>query len=77
MPNGITMPDATDEDVWAVDRLTDASEVLALRSLMYTYVLPLELWGILLFFITPIAIIVRRLRRRFRQPNAGVEDQTE
>lgn len=77
LPNGITMPDATDENVWSDDRLSDAAEVLELRSLMYTYVLPLELWGILLFFITPIAIIVRRLRRRSQQPSAGVEDQTE
>ena len=74
LPNGITMPYAPDENVWSDDRLSDAAEVLELRSLMYTYVLPLELWGILLFFVTPIAIILRRLRRRFQQSGAGVED---
>ncbi len=69
LPNGITPPDANDdESVWPDGRLTDASEIRELGSLLYTYVLPLELWGILVFVVAPVAIVatvfIRRLRRR-------------
>ena len=69
LPNGITPPDANDdESVWPDGRLTDASEIGELGSLLYTYVLPLELWGILVFVVAPVAIVatvfIRRLRRR-------------
>jgi len=44
VPNGITPLDADSGDlVWPDGRLTDAAEVSELRSLLYAFVLPVEL----------------------------------
>ncbi len=81
LPNGITMPDANDdESVWSDDRLTDASEILELRSLLYTYVLPLEVWGILIIFVAPItimAIVLIRWAKRRRSELPNMPEQTD
>ena len=72
LPNGITPPDANDdESVWPDGRLAEASEVSDLRSLAYTYILPLELWGVLVVVVVPVAILAtvflrRRKRRKAR-----------
>ena len=67
LPNGITPPDANDdESVWPDGRLADATEISELRSLLYTYVLPLELWGLLVIVVAPLVILVIGIRRRFR-----------
>ena len=72
LPNGITSPEANDDDrVWSGDGLTDAAELSQLRSLSYTFLLPLELWGVLVVFGVPVAIISILLRRRARRRLAG------
>jgi len=68
-PNGITPPDAiTDQEVWPDGILAEAPEVAGLSGLMYTYLLPLEFWGLLLFIVLPLTLgvlfVVRSLRRR-------------
>ena len=78
LPNGITPPDANDdESVWPDGRLTDASEIRELGSLLYTYVLPLELWGILVIVVAPVAIVATVFIRRFRRRKTRVLNATE
>ena len=59
LPNGIAPIDGNAED---------APEVTQLRGRVYTYILPLELWGLLAVVSGPVvfcgAFIVRRHRRR-------------
>ena len=77
LPNGITPPDANDdESVWPDGRLTDASEIRELGSLLYTYVLPLELWGILVIVVAPVAIVATVFIRRFRRRKTRVLNAT-
>lgn len=78
LPNGITSPDATgDESVWQDGRLTDASEIRELESLRYTYVLPLELWRILVFVVAPVAIVATVFIPRFTRHKTRVLNTTE
>jgi hypothetical protein len=78
LPNGITPPDANDdESVWPDGRLTDATEVSELRSLLYTYVLPLELWGILVIVVAPLTILATVVIRKFRRRKTRVLNATE
>ncbi|MBT3222374.1 MAG: hypothetical protein HN348_25145 [Proteobacteria bacterium] len=89
-PNGITPPDAdTDDLVWPDGSLSEAAEVSELRSLSYTYLLPLELWGLLVFVFLPLAVfalslavfahyVIRHLRRKrlAGTPRAASENQS-
>lgn len=77
-PNGITAPDANaNEEVWPDGTLSEAPEVAGLSGLMYTYLLPLELWGILFFVMLPLVccvfFVVRYLRRRRSSIEVGNE----
>jgi len=77
LPNGITPPEANDdESVWPDGRLTDAAEISDLRSLLYTYILPLELWGILIFTAGPVAIGAIIFTRKFRRRTPEVPNAT-
>lgn len=68
LPNGITSVDAADDEaVFFSEALPDAKEIASLRSLPFTYGLPLELWAIvvvvgLLVFLVPLYFIRRRRR---------------
>ncbi|MDA7901930.1 hypothetical protein N9B48_02790 [bacterium] len=82
LPNGITPPDANDdESVWQDGRLTDATEIRELRSLLYTYVLPLEVWAILVLVVAPTTIVatvfIRRLKRRKTEVPHATEQTDE
>lgn len=78
LPNGITSSDANDdESVWSSDHLTDATEIRELRSRLYTFVLPLEVWGILVVFVAPVVIMTTVLMRRARRRTTKVPNMTE
>ncbi len=78
LPNGITSPNANDdESVWSGGHLSDATEVLELRSLLFTFVLPLEVWGILVIFVAPVAIMVTTLRRKAKRRRTEVPNMAE
>ena len=80
-PNGITSHDAdTNQKVWPDGSLSEAPEVSALSGLMYTYLLPLEFWGLLFFVLLPIMVciylVVRYLRRR-HAPDENDKDSSD
>ena len=78
LPNGITAPNANDdESVWSGGGLTDATEIRELQSPLYTFVLPLEAWAILVFLVTPIAIMATVLIRRAKRRRTYVPNRTE
>jgi hypothetical protein len=59
IPNGITAHNAdTNEEVWPDGSLGQANDLAGLTGLMYTYLLPLELWGLLFFVLLPIVFCV-------------------
>ena len=75
LPNGITAPDANEDTAfWSSGHFPDAPEVAGLRSRRYTYFLPLELWGCILFVVTLVILVIiltrwymkRRKRRRVK-----------
>jgi hypothetical protein len=73
VPNGITPHDAdTDEAVWSAGSLGEATEVVGLSGLMYTFLLPLEVWGLLFFVFLPIMYGAFRVVRHFR-PSKGLD----
>ena len=75
LPNGITLPDANQDDqVWSDPRLVNANEVSELRSLAYTFVMPLELWGMLFVLLVPVLVVIKFVRRRSRQKTIGEVD---
>ncbi len=76
LPNGITLPDANQDDqVWSDPRLVDANEVSELRSLAYTFVIPLELWVMLVVLLVPIFIVIKFVRRRSRRKTIEQVDE--
>lgn len=60
LPNGIAAEGNADS---ARDVLADAQEVAQLRSLAYTYILPLEGWLLVLLIGAPVTMCVGWLRR--------------
>ena len=58
LPNGITAPDAKDDESVIRSDLADAPEIAALQSRRYTYVLPLEIWVVIAAFAVLILLIV-------------------
>lgn len=62
LPNGITAPDAEDDESVQFSDLADASAIKALRSRRYTYLLPLELWIILVGVLALLAAVVAGAR---------------
>ncbi len=73
LPSGITLPDPIDdESVWPDGRLADASEIRGLGSPLYTYVLPLEVRGILVMAVAPVAIVATVFIPRFRRRRTRV-----
>jgi nicotinamide mononucleotide transporter len=72
LPNGITPPDANDDQsVRAAGRLAEAPEVSRLRELAYTFLLPLELWGVVVVIVGAVAVLATVFARRQRGVNAG------
>ena len=67
LPNGITSASDVDDD-WPVGNFEDATEVRQLRSLAYTFLLPLEIWMLLIAVGIPIllgsTLVVRWIRSR-------------
>jgi hypothetical protein len=53
------------------ERLADAKQVTALRSLAYTYVLPLEAWLLVLVIGIPLAACLGWLRKRKRRMHSS------
>jgi len=77
-PNGITSHDAdTDQKVWPDGSLREASEVAGVSGLMYTYLLPLEVWGMLFFVFLPTMLCVYLVVRYLRRRRATDEDEDE
>ncbi|HBV63817.1 MAG TPA: hypothetical protein DEF45_12430 [Rhodopirellula sp.] len=84
IPNGITPHNAdTSEAVWPDGSLGQANELAGLSGLMYTYLLPLELWGLVFFVLLPIVFCVfcivrywRRGKRSCRGHGSG-KDESE
>ena len=65
LPNGITPVNANDDESAVRSRnLPDATEVQQLQSRRYTYLLPIEAWGSLLFIVVIVFIIIRRSHSR-------------
>lgn len=78
LPNAITAPDANDdESVWPDGRIEDAAEIAELRSLLFTYVLPLEIWGVIFIIVVPVTILATVVTRRFRRHKMRVLNSTE
>lgn len=70
LPNGITPTDANDDQSVIPDgRLTEASEVRELRSLTYTYLLPLDVWMIIVVVVFIAILATIFLRRRAMNDN--------
>lgn len=68
IPNGITSHNAdTSQAVWPDGRLGQADEVAGLSGLIYTYLLPLELWGLVFFVLLPVVFCVVRTLRYWRR----------
>lgn len=82
-PNGITAPDANEYTTfWANRNLSSAAELAGLRGRMFTYFLPLELWGLLLVVGVPLtvlgAVIARQRTIRSRpRPKERCHAETE
>lgn len=65
LPNGITLSTANDDSSVALGyELVEAKEVSQLSSLAFTFLLPLELWGVLLIVVLIAYGLVRFLRSR-------------
>ncbi|MAI71125.1 MAG: hypothetical protein CMM01_09460 [Rhodopirellula sp.] len=78
IPNGITPHDAdTNEAVRPDGSLGQASELASLSGLMYTYLLPLELWGLVFFVFLPIAFCVFLVARYWRRRQGSDKDESE
>ena len=68
IPNGITPHNAeTSEAVWPDGSLGQANEVSGLSGLMYTYLLPLEVWGLVFFVLLPIVFCIFCVVRYWRR----------
>lgn len=77
-PNGITSHDAdTNKEGWPDGSLSEAPEVAGLSGLMYTYLLPLEVWGLLFFVLLPIMFCVYLVVRYLRRRKASDEDERD
>jgi hypothetical protein len=67
LPNGITSVSDVNDD-WPVGNFEDATEVRQLRSLAYTFLLPMEIWMLLIVVGIPIllgsTLVVRWIRSR-------------
>ncbi len=82
VPNGITPHDAdTNESVWPDGSLGQANKIIGLTGWMYTYLLPLEVWGLLFFVLLPVVVcvfcVVRYWRRGQGLDQDGSESPTE
>ncbi len=78
LPNGITPHDAdTNETVWPDGSLGQAGELAGLSGLMYTYLLPLELWGLVFFVFLPVAFCVFRVVRYWRCRQGSDKEESE
>jgi hypothetical protein len=66
IPNGITAPTADDDSSVGFDHgFLEAAEIVGLRGPVFTFIIPIELWGMLLV-IAPIAFLVFRKLKRWR-----------
>ena len=78
LPNGITPHDAdTNKTVWPDGGLGEANELAGLSGLMYTYLLPLEFWGLLFFVLLPVGYCVFRVVRYRRRGQGAEQDESE
>ncbi|MEE2643168.1 MAG: hypothetical protein VX768_21245 [Planctomycetota bacterium] len=78
LPNGITAPDANDDQsVWRNDSIGDAAEIAELGGLRYTYLLPLEIWGVILMVLLPVTLLATVVTCRLRRHKTGVSESAE
>ncbi|MGY8749144.1 MAG: hypothetical protein ACKVHR_13950 [Pirellulales bacterium] len=66
IPNGFTAPTADDDSSVGFDHgFLEAAELVELRAPVFTFIIPIELWGMLLV-TAPIAFLVFRKLKRLR-----------
>jgi hypothetical protein len=73
LPNGITSVDNANNELPG-GNLVDATEVMQLRSPAFTYILPIEIWVVIIPVIVLSILLCWFLRRRYRNRMAGATE---
>ena len=66
LPNGITDPNANDDESLMGNALSDAEEVAELRNKGFTWLIPLEVWGIIFIIALSLGIAISIIRGALR-----------